>query len=50
MKTRWLAIAALVGALALAAGLGISKANASSHKSTALSGKISIVGVWTGAE
>jgi len=50
VKTRWLAIAALVGVLALAAGLGISKANASSHKSTALSGKISIVGVWTGAE
>src|SRR4029079_10786938 len=50
VKTRWLAIAALVGALALAAGLGMSKANASSHKSTALSGKISIVGVWTGAE
>ena len=45
-----MAIAALVAALALAAGLGISKANASSHKSTALSGKISIVGVWTGAE
>ena len=50
MKTRWLAIAALVGALALAAGLGISKANASSHSSSAVSGKISIVGVWTGAE
>jgi len=50
VKTRWLVIAALVGVLALAAGLGISKANASSHKSTALSGKISIVGVWTGAE
>ena len=50
MKTRWWAIAALVGALALAAGLGISKANASSHSSSAVSGKISIVGVWTGAE
>jgi alpha-glucoside transport system substrate-binding protein len=50
VKTRWLAIAALVGALALAAGLGISRANASSQKSGAISGKISIVGVWTGAE
>jgi alpha-glucoside transport system substrate-binding protein len=50
VKTRWLAIAALVGALALAAGLGIGKANASSHSSSAVSGNISIVGVWTGAE
>jgi alpha-glucoside transport system substrate-binding protein len=50
VKTRWLAIAALVGALALAAALGISKASASSHRSGAVSGKISIVGVWTGAE
>jgi ABC-type glycerol-3-phosphate transport system substrate-binding protein len=50
VKTRWWAIAALVGALALAAGLGISKANASSHSASAVSGKISIVGVWTGAE
>jgi alpha-glucoside transport system substrate-binding protein len=50
VKNRWWAIAALVGALALAAGLGISKANASSHTTSAVSGNISIVGVWTGAE
>jgi len=50
VKKGWLAIAALVGALALAAGLGMSKANASSHNSSAVSGNISIVGVWTGAE
>jgi alpha-glucoside transport system substrate-binding protein len=50
VKGRWLAIAALVGALALAAGLGMSRANASSQKAGAVSGKISIVGVWTGAE
>src|SRR3954469_8794641 len=45
-----MAFAALVGALALAAGLGIGKANASSHHASAVSGKVSIVGVWTGAE
>jgi alpha-glucoside transport system substrate-binding protein len=50
VKRRWFAYAALVGVLALAAGLGISKANASSHSTSAVSGKISIVGVWTGAE
>jgi alpha-glucoside transport system substrate-binding protein len=49
VKRQWWAIAALVGALAVAAGFGMSKASASSHK-TGLSGKISIVGVWTGAE
>jgi alpha-glucoside transport system substrate-binding protein len=50
VKRQWFAIAALVGALALAAGFGISKATASSHGASAVSGKISIVGVWTGAE
>jgi ABC-type glycerol-3-phosphate transport system substrate-binding protein len=50
VKGKWLVIAALVGALALAAGLGISKATASSSHESAVSGKISIVGVWTGDE
>ncbi|HET7129294.1 MAG TPA: extracellular solute-binding protein [Gaiellaceae bacterium] len=50
MKRQWLTIAAVAGALALAAGLGISKATASSQHASAVSGNISIVGVWTGAE
>ena len=52
MNKKWSAVAALVAALAVATGLGMSKANASSHTAGthALSGNISIVGVWTGAE
>jgi alpha-glucoside transport system substrate-binding protein len=58
-KSTWLGVAALAAVLAVAAGCGASK-NASKSSSTsgvqgaqktkALSGKISIVGVWSGDE
>ncbi|HEY0416892.1 MAG TPA: extracellular solute-binding protein [Gaiellaceae bacterium] len=50
MNRKVMGLAVVVAAVAIAAGVGIGKAGATAHGSTAVSGKVSIVGVWTGAE